>query len=243
MDDSRSRQGICSMRNKFVILRGLIARWLCLGLLFAAPFCHALDYDYRFNTTFSGAGPSGPGPWVDAFFHDTSSGSVSLIVSNNGLSGSEFISGLYLNLNTNFSATSLSFHFIGGSVSSCPIDILTGRDQFKADGDGKYDILFDFDTALGHRFAAGDYLEYQITGIPSLTALDFEYLSAPAGGAGPFLAAAHVQSIGANDLSGWIRPTELTRVFAVPEPSADALLGLGLVVYLRTRGRSRRRFQ
>lgn len=227
------------MGHQIFVVRGIIARWLCLGLLLAAPLCRALDYDYRFNTTFSGTGPSGPGPWVDAFFHDVGNGTVSLIISNNGLAGAEFISGLYFNLNTNYNATGLSFHFVEGSLSSCPIDILTGRDQFKADGDGKYDILFDFDTTAGHRFKAGDYLEYVISGIPNLNVLDFQYLSAPAGGAGPFLAAAHVQSIGDAGASGWIRPTEFTRIFPVPEPSAAALFALGSVVYLRHRARAR----
>jgi hypothetical protein len=230
------------MSKTFLVLRGIIGRCLCPGLLLlAAPLGRALDYDYRFNTTFSGNGPIGPGPWVNASFHDVTNGTVSLIISNNGLCGSEFLSGLYLNLNTNYSATSLSFQFVGGTAGVRPTNIWTGRDQFKADGDGKYDILLDFDAASAHRFAAGDYLEYLITGIADLNVLDFQYLSAPAGGSGPFFAAAHVQSIGGGELSGWIRPTEFTRIFPVPEPSAAALLGLGSVVYLRYRARSRRR--
>lgn len=232
----------CSMSKRLVDLRGIAGRWLCwVFLLLAAPFCRALDYDYRFNTTFSGTGPAGPAPWVNAFFSDVSSGTVSLIISNNGLSGSEFISGLYFNLNTNYNAAHLSFQFTGGSVAGCVTDIQTGRDQYKADGDGKYDILFNFDTASGRRFEAGDYVEYLITGIPNLNVLDFEYLSAPAGGAGPFLAAAHVQSIGNSESSGWIRPTEYTRIFPVPEPSAAAIFVLGSVVYLRVRWRARSR--
>jgi len=229
------------MRNKSVLRRGIIARWLCLALLLAAPLARALDYDYRFNTTFSGTGPNGPGPWVDAYFHDVGNGTVSLVISNNGLSGNEFISGLYFNLNTNYNATSLAFQFMGGNAVADPVNILTGRDQFKADGDGKYDILFDFNTGSGDRFEAGDYLEFLITGIPTLNVLDFQYMSAPAGGAGPFLAAAHVQSIGDLGASGWIRPTEFSQIFPVPEPSAAAIFALGSVVYLRLRSRSKKR--
>jgi hypothetical protein len=231
------RTAIC---GRGPILGRLLALVSPIALFAAAPISHALDYDYRFNTTFSGTGPAGSAPWIEATFHDVASGTVSLVISNNGLSGSEFISGLYFNLNSNYNATSLSFQLMSGSIGSCATNIWTGRDQFKADGDGKYDILFDFDTASGHRFGAGDYLVYQISGISSLNVLDFEYLSAPAGGSGPFLAAAHVQSIGSDGSSGWVRPTEFSRIFPVPEPSSAALLGLASIVFLGVRRHSKR---
>src|SRR5256885_9980152 len=112
-------------------MKGRIIGFSIPVLLFLAPTAsRALDYEYRFNTTFSGTGPSGPPPWIDAVFHDVTNGTVSLTISNNGLSGSEFIGGLYFNLNTNLNATSLSFQLIQGSANSAAMDIQTGRDQF-----------------------------------------------------------------------------------------------------------------
>jgi hypothetical protein len=50
----------------------------------------------------------------------------------------------------------------------------------------------------------------------------FNFLSAPDGGSGPFLTAAHVQGIGPRgDDSGWV---------TVPEPTGLALAGLGAAV-------------
>src|SRR5437868_6972695 len=118
-----------AVRSAGVRNKGRIIAHVFAGLLVIAPFISsALDYEYRFNTTFSGTGPSGPPPWIDAVFHDVTNGTVSLTISNNGLSGSEFIGGLYFNLNTNLNATSLSLQLIQGSANSAAMDIQTGRD-------------------------------------------------------------------------------------------------------------------
>ncbi len=103
--------------------------------------------------------------------------------------------------------------------------ISTGADLYKADGDGRYDIklLFNNGGSAANRFTAGEYLAYDIGGIPDLAASDFAYLSTPAGGAGPFYAAAHVQRIGAGSLSGWIAPKEISTI-SIPEPAATVLL-------------------
>jgi len=222
------------MRSISAKLLSPLAGVLLVGSLGSPGISSAADYIYRFDTTFSGTSPSSSGPWLDALFHDVASGTVSLTISNNGLTGTEYVSGLYFNLNPNLDPTSLSFQFTGGDAGSVPLNIFTGVNQFKADGDGKYDILFDFNTANGFRFEAGDYLVYTISGIPSLNGLDFNFLSAPAGGAGPFLAAAHIQSIGQGD-SGWVRPTDFVPFTPVPEPSALALFALSFAFLIKRR--------
>src|SRR5262245_52413989 len=93
------------------------------------------DYQYLFNTTFSGTGPGAAAPWMDVMFHDTWAGTVSVTISNTDLIGTEFIAGLYLNLRTNLNPTSLTFQLTGGNDPLATPVIFTGVNQFKADGD------------------------------------------------------------------------------------------------------------
>jgi len=225
------------MRN-FFRPTGLFAALAIGTVIMTAPGkSFAASYLSQLNTTFSGTAPAGPGPYVNELFTDVSPGTVSVTFSNVGLTGTEFISGLYINLNTNMDATQLNLQLIGETAGLGPVTISLGRDAFKADGDGKYDLLFSFTTDTTGRFAQSDWISYKITGIPTLTAADFNYLSAPAGGVGPFISAAHVQSIGSNGDSGWIRPTDYSIVIA-PEPASGAVLALGAVVLFARRWRS-----
>ena len=84
------------------------------------------------------------------------------------------------------------------------------------------DIQFAFDTAPpGDRFTTGETVVVTISGV-GITAEDFDVLSAPAGGHGPYPTAAHVQGIGASASgSGWV---------TVPEPSGAILFGVGTLL-------------
>jgi hypothetical protein len=218
-----------------IFLRGLFFTLISIALLSATKSSAASGITYQFDNEFSsGTPPAGPAPWITASIQNVSPGTVQLTIENNGLIGSEFVSGFYLNLNTNFSPLNLSISYVSSagsflipSVASGTIE--RGTDSFKADGDGKYDVLFDFSTVSGSTFGAGESVTYQISGIAGLTADDFVYLSAPNGGHGPFYAAAHVQGIG-NDgaLSGWVEPSLGALPILVPEPSSAALLALSL---------------
>ena len=208
----------------------------CMVALFSGAKANAASgITYNFDHEFSsGTPPAGPSPWITATIADISPGTVQLTIANNGLLGSEFISGFYLNLNTNFSSLNLSINYVS-SLGNFTIPnigdgtIERGTDSFKADGDGKYDVLFDFSTVSGKTFGAGESVTYQISGITGLTANDFVFLSAPNGGHGPFYAAAHVQGIGADgSLSGWVEPSLGAQPILVPEPSSAVLLALSL---------------
>jgi hypothetical protein len=131
-------------------------------------------------------------------------------------------------------------------VSDITVDsISTGVDAFKADGDGLYDILIDIKSGPpAVRLTAGETAVWDLSGIAGLDALDFDFLSAPDGGHGPFKAAAHVQGIGPQNAdSGWVAPETTTTTTTVtptttitpttggvPEPSMLLLLGSGLAL-------------
>jgi hypothetical protein len=218
-----------------IFLRSLLLALIGMALLSPATSSAASGILYQFDNEFSsGTPPAGPAPWITASIQNVSPGTVQLTIANSGLLGSEFVSGFYLNLNTNFSPLNLSISYVSSSGSFLIPSVASGTiergiDSFKADGDGKYDVLFDFSTVSGSTFGAGESVTYQISGIAGLTADDFVYLSAPNGGHGPFYAAAHVQGIGADGaLSGWVEPSLGAQPLLVPEPSSAALLVLSL---------------
>ena len=218
-----------------VFLNGFAIILLGAALLAPATSKAASGVTYQFDNEFSsGTPPAGVAPWITATIQNVNPGTVQLTIANSGLVGNEFVSGFYINLNTNFSPLNLSISYVS-SVGNFTIPstgsgtIERGTDSFKADGDGKYDVLFDFSTATGNTFGAGESITYQISGISGLTADDFVYLSAPNGGHGPFYAAAHVQGIGADgSLSGWVEPSLGAQPILVPEPSICALFALSL---------------
>lgn len=189
---------------------------------------------YQFDNVFSYSGsassPAGPGPWVDATLQDTANG-VLLTVNNLGLTGGEFLSQLYLNVNPADNVNNLTFSFQGGTSGVTAPTIRTGEDGFKADGDGKYDILFNFATSNTGRFGAGDSVSYLIAGISGLSSADFKYLSTSSGGEhGPFYGAGHVQGIAGESGSDsvWIDPSLGPQITPVPEPAPLSLLGAAI---------------
>ena len=195
---------------------------------------------YDFNTEFSGGtAPSGPAPWIVATFSDTSTpGQVQLTVTTSGLASSTKISGLYFNLDPSLSPNDLKFQSLNGAPGTISDSSLQLKENgFMADGDGKYDILLSYPTS-GTTFHGDDTSSFDITysGSGTFDAASFYFLSFPAGGHGPFYAAAHVLDTSSTGGSGWVAP-----VAPVPLPPSLPLLATGLFGFVAlTFNKSRR---
>ena len=219
--------------------------WHLLSLAFSIVLGMGLNplpagagsFEIPFDKIFSGGSPASTNtPWVYALFQDVGPGTVRLTVSNLTLTGAEDVEELYLNLNPTYNPTNLVFNEIGSSSNFVAPTIATQTDHFRAGGDGRYDILFSFaTTGPTNRFIHQEYIVYQISGIPTLSAADFEYLSAPVGGSsGPFYGALHLQNTSVGQDSGWASGDHL--VFAnIPEPGAASLGLLALASWFGLR--------
>jgi hypothetical protein len=203
----------------------LKATVLAAGALFASSAGAAITYNL--DTVFSGDTPTGNAPWLRAVF-ETVSGGVQLTLASL-LKGSDFIDGngtqlgCAFNLDPAYDPTKLSFFFTGGTNAAD--NIQTGENAFKADGDGSFDILFQWKTAPTGRFDDGDTAIYLISGITGLSENSFNFLSNPEpGNSTRWHTAAHVQGIGPQDGSSFIGDGG-----TVPEPGTLALLSIGLL--------------
>jgi len=180
--------------------------------------------------------PNGSTPWITATFIDVSPDNVELTMSASNLAGVEYINKWYFNSLVDTSG--LTFTSVDISAISAPT-ITLGSNTFQADGDGKFDIYFQFDTANGAgRFTSGETISYNIEGT-GITASTFNTQSSTGGGAGIYESAAQISGItvsapntdcnptvdpsGYPDCgSGWVANTTV-----VPEPVSSTLFIVG----------------
>lgn len=196
------------------------------------------------STVFSdgAVAPDGPPPYaISEFDDDDTPGTVTLTISVSDFVGDADLTQFYYNLDPALDPTLLVISRISGDgPTAANTTIGTGVDLFKADGDGLYDILFDFPPPPGNDsalFNAGEEVVYEISGIPTLVATSFNFFSTPDGGEGPYVSATHFQSTGSGGQdSAWVGsgPGEGP---IIPEPSSFALAAIlvGIGSFLRRR--------
>lgn len=197
-----------------------VMRILMVGVFLIAP---AFGDVFELNYEFSGAtAPAGTPPWLTASFSQYAPGVVELVMTATNLVADEFVTEWFFNLNPARDLSGLSFTHIEGMVATTEVS----ADGFSADGGGLYDVRFAFPNAPpSERFGAGDTSTYRISGA-GLLAGDFSFLSAPHGGHGTWVTAAHVQGIGENaQYSGWVAAR-------VPEPAVYGEFGAVLAAIL-----------
>ena len=201
-----------------------------LVLMTSAAQSRAGVITYTFGDEFSGSGSDLSGNVVVTIDDGGTPGSVDVTIDANGLDGSlsEYISGLYLNLDPSKNATSLTTSFSGSSPLITGVDL--GTNAYQADGDGKYDIRINWSSSgSGDKRFEADMTDVVSFTLAGLTASDFDFDSAPAGGKGPFRAALRARGLDDDASgSGWFSP-ETT---PVPEPSTLLLLSVGAVALL-----------
>jgi len=205
---------------------------LCaVALLLAASAAPAATVEFTTNIEFSGAyPPAGQPPWLTATFDDAGSpGSVQLTLEATNLVNEEFIRYWYFNLDPAMDPGALVFAKVSTIGTVDDPTIQTAADGYKANGDGDYDIAFEFTKAQSAgRFGPGEAVTYSLTGIAELTAGSFDFPSA--GKSGGLPTAAHVQGIEPDgNNSGWV---------SVPEPTTLGVLAVGTAVLLRRRRRA-----
>jgi hypothetical protein len=214
--------------KSFRSLAVVLAVFMSLSVV---PFVHADSVEFDYNNTFSGTSPGGSAPWLTATFTDVSVNTVSLTLSGAGLVGTEFVKGWYFNV-AGVSPSSLTFTAGPQTGTFTDPSISKATDSYKADGSGKYDILFSFATANSQRFISGDSITYTITGI-GLDALDFDALCTASAGMGPFFSAVQICAIPSNGQSGWNNPTTaiVHKNQSVPDVATTILLlGMGMLI-------------
>jgi len=206
---------------------------LILGLAMLPAPSQGSTVTFNLDTVFSGTAPANSAPWLGVTIADYATNEVKVTITDLDLVSGEFLGkkGLYLNIDPTLTFATFASSFVSGQQA---VSVSSGEDAFKADGGGKYDILFEFAASGSGRFEPGESSVYILT-LAGLTANSFLFEASPHGGNGVYFAASHVQGIPGDtcneDDSGWIAAKGAT----VPEPLTLLLVGSGLIPFIRLR--------
>lgn len=198
-----------------------------------------LDLDLVFDGTNSPPANAST-PWVTATFEDYGANRVCLTLNATGnLAGGENVRQFYFNFDDSLDLDALGFVYLGSSGSFDLPGWTFSENNLRADGDGNYDVRLDFATGSvsSQVFDRNESFSCLLTysGNGDMTEHSFNFFSEPAGGSGPFVAAAHVQNTTGGG-SAWIAADDTT-LLPAPEPTAAALICVfGLALLGRRRG-------
>ena len=186
------------MKRRLGIVIGITSCVLSMMVLSGVSAAESISFDLGY--AYSGdSPPGGTTPWVTATFDDGGTlGSVTMTLSENSLSGGEFLFNWLFNLDPALDPNDLIFSDLTKTGKFDDPTISLGVDVFQADGDGMFDIKIEFANFDGaaKRFGSKDALQYTIGGIGSLNASSFNFISAKDGGEGEYLTASHVGGTG-----------------------------------------------
>jgi hypothetical protein len=195
------------------------------------------------NNAWNGTSPTGPTPWLEAAFSDTSTGVVSLTLTAKNLSDNsgnlEDVQDWLFNLDPALTPSNLSFSLVKktGAFTTPTITATTDNAQ-KTQGNVPFDIDVSFATGNpSNRFTQGDSITYSITysGTGTFDANSFAFTTSK-GSFGPFYDSAHIQNTGSNGQgSGDIAATTVT----TPEPASAVVAAAAGVLILLSPRRSR----
>ena len=209
------------------ISRRIAAVAVALGMLFGAVPASATLLTSTLNINF-GTGSAGS-QTLDVTFDDSDgTGVILMTIDTSNLNADAKILTFYFNFDDALDSANLVFQNQLGTADDIltPSDITNSIDCCQADGDGKFDVAFNWGGS--DEFLGSDTFSIEIV-LTGITVADFDFTSTTGGGQGIYCAAAHVGNVDAAGDSDHLGGTCNGDMMETPEPATLLLFGFGLL--------------